>query len=239
MSNFIEQIQDLHTKWEDRTWPIGDSDYDNVLFTLKAVVHNHIPVHQILACYSTEKRRYHNVSHLWDMISLGVGFPCFCQDIRPTDLVIAIAGHDVVYEYDSVATENEVMSAIRTASFFELKPEEAHDIGHAIFSTAKHGEDLSSWANRLEKELLDRDLFSFSKEYEKFKQDSVNVVDEIFYAAGEACKPKNRDDIIKSQCAFYEHLLMTRATIYYRHSEWESQARNNLVRYVREARNGG
>lgn len=236
MANYQEQVWEITKKWQDRSWPVSDNNYDNVLFTFKSIIMNHIPIQMLLASYSTEKRRYHNVNHLWDMISLGTHTPSFSPDIDPLGLVIAIAGHDFVYEYDSVATENEVMSAVRTASFFELKPQDAHTVGHAIFATAKHAEDLTKWATPFEQELLDRDLFSFAKPYEAFKKNSLDVVEEIFCAAGEACKPKSREEIMKGQCAFFDLLLMVRPTIYYRHTEWESQARKNLVQYVKEIR---
>lgn len=220
---------------EFRKSPTPESSREKVLKTAKATLLNHLKVDLLLQPYGTERRKYHNYDHLWDMLALGTGEPVFARDVDATLFVMAVLGHDTVYEYNSVPQENELRSAFRTVSACQIfRIPEAEAVGHAIWATAKHGEDVSEWASPLAKELLDRDLYYFSKEFESFREDSLKVVDEIFCSAGEACRPLPKDQILKNQKGFFQHMLSHRPTIYYRHGEWEARARQNLAKYIRE-----
>lgn len=214
------------------------STRDKLFKAFKAVVPNHIPINDLFSAYDKENRIYHNTKHLWNMLTIGTDEVVIPEGVDPFIFFAAVGGHDFVQNYISSPGDNEFLSACRTVSFFELNQSQALYVGHMIQATSRHHMFNYEWASWQAQELLDRDLFSFSQPYELFMEDSLNVVKEIFLCAGEACRPKTKKQIIDSQKEFYQHLISSRPTIYYRHTEWESAARQNLARYCREVEVG-
>lgn len=173
-----------------------------------------IPLEAIFESYEHAGRIYHNYDHLFDMMDVGS---------MNSDLFVAILFHDIHYEYGRPFGYNEMMSAAKMAPFVRDVT-----IFEAIYFTAFHADpricSIIQPHQWLVRELMDRDLFSFSKSYDEFMRDNINVQKEISLHTG-----KPVDEISQNQLGFFDKLL-ARPALYFNHRDWEDQARSNLIR---------
>lgn len=175
----------------------------------------------ILEVYNEGHRKYHNESHLDNMLRwVTPDYP------KLTPLLESILFHDFIYCDHIVPTGfNEaasiaVYSAVKTANEVDLSvmlvPIEA------INATAHHLKDQTQPVlTDISQLVLDLDLQSFSRPRDEFLVDSNAVIDEMVGFG------IDRKKVIAGNKKFLQQLLKRR-NLYYLLQDWEEPARQNL-----------
>lgn len=170
--------------------------------------------------YAESARHYHTIEHIDYCLEMFDQVRDRC--INPDAVELAIWFHDAVYDFP--VDDNERLSAeyFQTVSDGKL-PEQLRQL---VFDQVIVTDHRSPPSDSDQKLLIDIDLSSFGRPWERFLKDGVNVRLEMGYLEDTA--------FYQSQIAFMSQLL--ERTNFYR-TEWfqknyEQNARDNVKRYL-------
>lgn len=185
--------------------------------------------------YSYPHRKYHNLTHLEDMLRWvpeSVG-----SEMDRAALVDSILYHDIVYSKEPVSPGlNESLSIMTyfmvgvycshcpdtrpPVAAWEARLDYNAAVTHCINATAYHHID-QPYLTGLGQLMVDLDLQSFAQPREEFLEGSQAVMDEFT----SYCTPT---DFLKGNRKFLE-MLLARRKLYYVRTDWETPARENIA----------
>lgn len=183
----------------------------------------------VVNSYQYYWRTYHSLEHLMDMYQ-------YVTDDN-TDLVVAIALHDVFYlstpvqlGYNEYISANMVLQYYPKCNYTQLQEIQKAIIATGYYYITQAKNNLSELAQLL----CDYDISNFALPYEKMCYFSNLALDEAkrLYSS----VPPNSEMFIRGQIIFFKKML-ERSQLYYIHTQWEQPARENIIRRLDELRN--
>ncbi len=177
-------------------------------------------VHDLFERYAESERFYHTLEHIDYCLEVFDQVSHYCDN--PDSVELAIWFHDAVYDFP--IDDNERLSAEYFMDVTRGKLPE--DFRKIVFDQVIVTDHRSAPVNRDQKILIDIDLSSFGRPWERFLSDGVNVRREMSYLSDEVFYGR--------QIAFMKSLLDREqfyATPWFQ-DNYENTARQNLSRYL-------
>ena len=177
------------------------------------------PFPTLLKLYGGAGRYYHNFAHIEHCLSVFDGVQGSCRDRDAVEL--AIWFHDAVYEMG--AADNELQSArLFIDQSGALTDDNLRERVYELIIATDHRYIPAGDDERL---LADIDLSSFGLNWQRFRDDCINVRNEMSHLPDSQFYP--------GQIRFMNALLDRDPLFVNRqiHADYESQARSNINRY--------
>ena len=171
--------------------------------------------------YNEPHRFYHNLNHITEMF-LTASINKFALDCKQT---IAVLYHDAVYNIGSKTNEEDSVKVFLEDLSDNFLYSSRNQISRMIMSTKTHEWTDDICAN----EIVDLDLSGLGSPWEKYMQDSNNVIKEYLHIYTPEELKKGRTEFLKK--------FLSRQTIFLTdefQEKYEDQARLNMKRELEE-----
>lgn len=196
--------------------------YNELLPLFPREVYSHIKNFEFLEgviCgnYMHDKRAYHTISHLYDLLKLALKHQQLIE--RPLEFTIAILFHDIVYEVG--AKDNEYQSAqLADKLAWHCFGGYSADLVYEYIMATVHDGRLTDEDSSDARMLADFDLWSFAADYPVFQEQNALVEREFL-------TKYTREEYNAGRKVFLNGLL-AREELYYFNIFSNSKARKNI-----------